>query len=230
MVSAYQPSGSEIEVWNRQQLLDYLRHEWQPGEHISLWGATGCGKTTVCAGLAHLRRYSAVLASKQEDKTLALYEDFKIIDDWKKRHWYETHVIVWPYAKQGQDVDVVFRRASLSMMEDIFWEKNWTFQIDDAKMMRHLGLMGKVKMLFAHMRSQHSSILYNDQRPFETIQEALDQTSYKIMFYMEDKRDVYRMAEASGKDPRRLLAANNQLRRYEFLFLPKWGNPILVRE
>jgi len=206
-----------------------MQQEWQQGEHVSIWGGTGSGKTTICAGLANLRQYICVLASKQEDKTLDLYKGFKVLDDWKKRQWYQTRVIVWPYARYGQDVDQVFRRVSHETMDDIYWEKHWTLQLDDAKMLRHLGLMGDVKKLFAHMRSQGSSLVFNDVRPFETIQEALDQTTYKLSFYMEDRRDVWRMAESAGRDPRRLQAYNNQLRRYEFVFLPKWGDPILVR-
>ena len=206
-----------------------MRREWQQGEHISIWGGTGSGKTTVCAGLVNLRQYAAVLASKQEDKTLKLYENFKVLKEWKQRHWFQCHVIVWPYAQYGDDVDAVFRKASLDMMHDVYWEKHWTFQLDDAKMLRHLGLIGEVKKLFAHNRSQGSSLIFNDVRPFETVQEALDQSTYKLMFMMEDKRDVWRVAEASGKEPNRLRQYNNQLRRYEFLFLPKWGNPVIVR-
>jgi ABC-type oligopeptide transport system ATPase subunit len=230
MVSSFQRSSyPAVEEVTRTEFLSRLSRDWQQGEHLSIWGGTGSGKTTVCAGIVNLRQYSAVLASKQEDKTLKLYEGYKVLKQWRDRRWFEQHVIVWPYARYGDDVDAVFRKASLDMMDDIYWEKRWTFQLDDAKMLRHLGLMGKVKTLFAHCRSQKSSLIFNDVRPFETVQEALDQTSYKLSFYMEDKRDVYRLAESAGKDPKRLMAYNNQLRQFEFLFLPKWGDPIIVR-
>ena len=206
-----------------------MRSNWQPGEHVAIWGKTGSGKTTVCAGLVTQRQYAAVLASKQEDKTLELYHGFEILERWSKRNWHQKHVIVWPYARRGEDVDAVFKRASYDMMESIYWEKHWTLQIDDAKMMRHLGLMEKVRSLFAHCRSQGSSLVYNDVRPFHTIQEALDQTSYNLMFFQKDRRDVWRLAEANGENPHVLEALNSQLRRYEFLFLPAQGEPVIVR-
>jgi hypothetical protein len=214
---------------SRSQWLEHFKGIWKPGEHVSIWGPTRSGKTYVCSELANLRKYYALLISKQQDQTFDKYTDFSILKSWKDRHYRDFHVMVWPYGKDMRDTELAYQRESAYMMGKVYDEKGWTMQIDDARMMRHLHLTEQVKMMFAHCASQGTSLVYNDQRPFSTIQEALDQTTYNLMFHQKDRRDVWRMAEANGENPFALETLNNQLQRYEFLFIPVYDEVIIVR-
>lgn len=51
--------------------LDWMKHNWEPGQHIANVGPTGEGKTTYIVGLLSIRKYPLALDPKGKDETLA---------------------------------------------------------------------------------------------------------------------------------------------------------------
>jgi len=202
---------------------------WAQGQHVALWGKTRSGKTYLCTELLAERRYVAALLTKAEDDTFKRFADYSILKSWKERHWNDWHVLVWPYGKSMEETDQRYRAEAAYLMDQIWYERRWTTLLDDAKKLYALGLVRKIKLMFAHCASEKSTIVFNDQRPFETVQEALSQTTHHLMFHQKDKRDVWRLAQANGENPLVLDAINNQLREYEFVHLPVHGEPAIVR-
>src|SRR5215831_13430605 len=68
-----------------------LKREWKPGDHVTLIGPTGSGKTHMGLALAKICKYSLIIATKRRDPLLEslskkhmVISDPKAIDDLAK--------------------------------------------------------------------------------------------------------------------------------------------------
>src|SRR5438477_7871329 len=62
-----------------------LKREWKPGDHVTLIGPTGSGKTHLGLALAKICKYSLVIATKRRDPLLeSLINKHIVISDPKQ--------------------------------------------------------------------------------------------------------------------------------------------------
>lgn len=221
-----------MEVWEYQRFLDYMKRDWKQGEHVGVIGPTGAGKSYVVRDLLLLRRYCVALATKGKDKTLVKYvkeDGFVEYQTWPP-YYQDTRVLLWTKPKElgnfSEQQIVVYH-----CLNDIFKVGGWTLSFDDLYYITNtLKLKGAVQMFYTQVRSNYVSIIGNMQRPRWVILEAVSQASFLIVFETRDKMDIVRIAEGVGLDPKELIAANSELKEYEFLLLRTGKNPILVRK
>lgn len=194
---------------------------WKQGEHVSLIGPTGAGKTTLALQLLPMRSFVVVLAAKPRDP---------LIDDLKRSGYHVTRewpppppditprVVLWPKLSSPSDVAdqrEQFREALVS----IYQQKGYCVYVDELRYVTDtLGLEALVELLWQHGRSLGISVLGGTQRPARVPLSAYSQATWLFFWKSNDAADLKRLREIGGYvDPKALQAAILELGRHDVL-------------
>lgn len=186
------------------------------GEHVSLVGATGSGKSVCGVELCKLlgtRRASdgrpsrvTVLADKPRDDTIMRLhkrDKWPIIKKWPPKYG-EEHVIVWPRGGTPQQEVSRHRAVFLPLLDQIYIEGGQTVYIDEAAYFEDplptgLGLRGTMSKFWRAARSNKVSMVAGTQRPTHVSRLMWSEPSWLIVFAVEDDEDLKRVAQLSGQ-------------------------------
>lgn len=180
---------------------------WQQGEHITLVGPTGRGKTTLETAILPRRKYVVFFSTKRidstQDKLAAM--GYKVIHSAAELHPDVTPLAIlrppWPdgvSAKQLKEIHAeVFGEALMS----IFRQGYWTVVLDEARYLtKDLGLADEAQLLWLQGRSLKITVVAGTQRPRWIPLEAYDQATHLFFFKDKDRPNVERVAEMAGLD------------------------------
>jgi len=188
----------------------------KPGEHVSLVGATGSGKSVcgieLCKLLA-LRKAKdgrparvTVLADKPRDDTIMRLHKkngWPIIKRWPPNYGQE-HVIVWPRGGTPSEEVKRHRAVFLPLLEAIYQEGGQTVYIDEAAYFEDtapsgLGMRGTMSKFWRAARSNKVSMVAGTQRPTHVSRLMWSEPSWLFIFSVEDDEDLKRVAQLSGR-------------------------------
>lgn len=201
------------------------RFDWQQGEHVSLVGSTGSGKSYLGLRLLDRRKWVAVLATKPGDDTLDELLDKRV---GRKPVWVEIKkwpppalrqkVILWPDFRRLKDT--AQQRAVFShAIDEMFAAGSWCMYMDEAYYLsKQLGLEREMKLCWTQGRSIGLSIVAGTQRPAWVPLEMWSQCSHLFMFRSSDKRDLDRVAEMGGGVADVIRDVAPRLGKHEFLY------------
>jgi hypothetical protein len=192
-------------------------------------GTTGDGKTVLAEHLYAMRRYVVVIATKAKDDSLDAYgKDFHRIKKWPPR-FDQKKVLFWK--KPGELGDFSEQREDIkNVLNDVYKRGGYTIGLDDvAYISSTLKLEGEIRMLCTQARSEDISLVMNMQRPYRVPLECTNQSSHILIFGLKDDKDIDRVAESSGVRRLDVREAVGQLNKYDFAWLKKSSEPILVR-
>jgi len=199
--------------------LDWL--SWRQGEHVTLIGPTGQGKTTLAIELLPVRKWVVMFATKPKDRTL---------DGLRREGWYvtaewpapalERRVILWPPAAKldsRRDQVAAFGEA----LEAIYRTGAWCIYADElAYLTDELRLEPELRMMWQQGRSLGISLVAGFQRPANVPLLAYSQATHLFLWRTNDGRDLKRLQEVSGVvDLRTMLATVQSLDRHEALYV-----------
>jgi hypothetical protein len=228
--------------------------EWKPGQHVSIFGPTGAGKTTVAVELIEATDTSAVLlVTKSRDRLISdlerrgwtvcrsFHEVRKLASNrrsFSERMGYgpprgRVRVVYWPHV--GGTIRQ--RRSQLSelMQEACDWALHrgqMTLAIDEALYaVEDLKLAPELRTLWHEGRSSGVSLLACSQRPAWLPKSAYSSPTYFALFRTSDPDDLKRLADiGGGLDTERLRLELRLLDRHELCFvLPREQPPEIVR-
>lgn len=189
---------------------------WRPGEHVSVIGDTGTGKTYLIAkSLLRMRRYVIVFKTKKDDDDAEKWHGFhrirkaSSVDD--GRH--ERFLLEPEYTYQA--------REGWRMLERAYRQGGWTVVIDELWAAERIGLADQIERMLTQGRSQKLTVVIGQQRPVGTTRFALSQTTHLFSFRVEG-RDAKTVAEATTPRmlpvldtlPHRHFAYYNRAHRY----------------
>lgn len=204
--------------------------EWfgfEQGQHITLVGTTGSGKTTLARTLLlPQREFVCVLATKMEDDSLyepLLAQGYQITESFNPNPQGDepTRVIfrppLWEPTKDALDEQSeAFRKC----LVQIYQHGRWAIYADEERYLTEtLGLRAQFNVLYLQGRSQKTSIIGATQRPVSIPLEAFDQADYLFLWRNTDRYNVQRMAEFAGADVAMVRTIIPRLPHHEFLFI-----------
>lgn len=229
---AEQDSINSFPEYTRSTFLPTFRKAWRQGEHVSIIGPTGTGKTTLSRYLLQARHFVTVLAVKKRDDTLDIFREardglpkFSIISKWPPRFGSRHVVLNLPSEGLSREKAVLQRANVLDCLEDIYDSGGWCISFDDLSYVCSvLHLREEIKVFLNTGRSNGISAVSLVTRPFQVPTEAFNQTTWSFMFTFEDRRETDRAAELAGVDYRDMRDIQKMLRPLDFV-VHKRGTP-----
>lgn len=224
----------------------YRAFDWRQGEHVTIVGPTGTGKTTVIRAILP-KRYEAggavaVLATKSRDANLeswARTDRMSIVRDWPpkpERPWrrprdivgpggrvtrWDHRVMVWPRPEGLAlgDVDDVIADTHRRAMTDMYWEGNWCIVGEELWELSRLGLTSELSQIWTQGRSAGLSLVGATQRPVGIPLFAYNNASHLFMFGDNDDRNLERLQGIGGMSGSTLREAVKGLRGHDVLYI-----------
>lgn len=202
---------------------------WHIGQHVTLVGTTGDGKTVLAEHLYSMREWVVVIASKAKDESLEGYgKDFHRISKWPPE-WYQKKILFWKKPDTLGDFSEQ-REAFYKVLNDVYKHGGRVVGLDDvAYLTGVLHMDEEIRMLCTQSRSQDISLVMNIQRPYRVPLEVTNQSSHVMLFGLRDEKDVDRVVEAQGLNRYIVKKAIASLHKYDFAWIRTKMDPIIVR-
>lgn len=194
--------------------------KWNQGEHLTLLGPTGYGKSTLTIKLLHLRAYVVVFATKRKDSTMDKLEAQGYTIQKKFNPEISNRIILKPPLDPDNEDK---QRAEFDRtMSEIFYSGGWCVTWDEAvALAHHLRLERKMSLLWQQARSLGISIVAGTQRPAHLPLYAYDQATHYFFWKMKLDKDVERVARLGGLDISGMNRTIRQLQKYQVLYYNK---------
>lgn len=213
---------ASIEVGELEWSTFLRRFDWRQGEHVSLIGPTGTGKTTLAVQLLHRRQYVAAIGTKPVDATL----------DQLRRDGYREvtelpsegkppRVIVWP---RTRTVDKAAKRLQARQIRRTFDQAygagSWCLFVDELSYVaRTLNLRDELTDIWQQGRAVGLSLIGCTQRPRWVPLDAYSGASHLFLWRTNDRQDIARLAGLNGADSAAVQAIVPQLPRFDVLYV-----------
>lgn len=202
---------------------------WNQGEHVSLIGPTGCGKTTLGVRILPYRRYVAAFATKNRDDTMSglLANGYRRIDEWPPPPR-DNRVVLWPQAplrlfKNPETSELLKAQQSTfaDALEDMYWSGGWAVYVDEAWYLdTFLGLRRPINLLLGAGRSNNVSVIMGTQRPVYVTRSMFSEATHLFLWRLTDFQDRKRLLEISGGvDKRRIMEEVAGLSKHDVLYV-----------
>lgn len=203
---------------------------WNQGEHITIIGPTGQGKTTLAMDLLEHRQYPAVLCCKPRDPILDDVKKlgYKIVRQWPPDNRipgmrYDPiktpKIALWPPAEKlhsrGRQ-----QRTFLHFLEDAFERGGYAIFADEIRYLTYdLKLNDEMVRILLQGRSLGISLVSATQRPRHVPLEIYSQATHLFLFRESDRQNLQRLSEIGGVNTEEVKAICPHLPQYHFLYV-----------
>jgi hypothetical protein len=177
--------------------------DWAQGEHITMVGPTGTGKTTLALKLLPIREYVVAIATKQRDPVLYRLESQGYIRQDRFEIPAEVHprIVVAAPLPHGADSLSEQREVVKDALLTVYRQGGWCVYLDELRYItEHLKLARDVELLWLQGRSAQISVVGGTQRPAYVPLEAYDQATHVFFWRDNDKRNLERIGGLGAHD------------------------------
>jgi energy-coupling factor transporter ATP-binding protein EcfA2 len=192
---------------------EQLKVGWRQGEHLTLIGPTGQGKTTLAHKLLPLRKYVLVVATKPRDDMLKRFrkDGYKFVTDWPGDTNPKMHPkVVYVPGTSEIDDERAYRREMHSKvggaLRRAFNQGGWTIYLDELREITDfLALKNTTERIWLQGRSAGISLVGGTQRPAWVPLSAYSQATHLFIFGDSDSRNLKTLGDISGRVDRKLI-------------------------
>lgn len=211
----------------------FAEWNWELGQHITVIGPTGSGKTVLVRQLLRRRDYVVVLGIKNRDPELYgpfTREGYKIVSRFDPEpEDGDTHLIFRPkLTGPGAEDKAKQRDAFREGLGEIFLQGRWTVYADDVQYLSdNLKLGTEFETFWMLGRSEQISMVASTQEPVDIPVLAYGQATHLFLFQNPDIYRVRRMAELTGVNREIVMEVLPDLPPHEFLYVNKLQRSML---
>ncbi|MDE3097597.1 MAG: hypothetical protein KGK07_16545, partial [Chloroflexota bacterium] len=178
---------------------------WRVGQHMSIVGRNGSGKSMLASRLLSQRRWRILIRTKPDDIE---YPDALVVStaaELMARRDVDAFVLDPEYERQPEEI--------WQTLEYAYRTEHWCVYIDELLIVdKQMALTPAIDKLLTQGRSKGISVVVGMQRPAQVSRFALSESMHVISFALE-RRDAKIIGEACGDRMQRVV---EDLGRYEF--------------
>jgi hypothetical protein len=220
-----------------EHVRDYFAGKHRLGEHVSLEGPTGSGKSLLALLLLEARGqrttvnkrpvHITVLCDKPRDKTISFllqsgWPRIKDLKEWPPGYGREQ-VVLWPPYGDPNTAAQRQRAVFEPALREMFSSGNQIIYIDEAAYFTEtppdgLGLRGLLGQFWGKSRANGVTLMAATQRPVNVPRPMWSEPYWLFMFRPEDEDDLKRVAQLSGRKEL-VMRVLPTLDNHEFLML-----------
>jgi hypothetical protein len=203
------------------------RMDRRQGEHTTLIGPTGRGKTEATIKLIEAGpRWTLFLGTKRVDSTQDRLADmgFRTIRNADDLNPEVSRRFIlrppFPRGASAQDLRETHKRIFREGIMRAFRQTGWTVAMDEARYVCHfLGLQDEAMLLWLQGRSQGNGVICNTQRSRFVPLEAYDQATHLLLWTDPDLSNVARNAELAGFNGEAAIDAMRTMGKHDMLYV-----------
>jgi hypothetical protein len=227
-----QARANDIVEMPWEEVLGHMEYEWEQGQHMTLIGRNGSGKTTAAIQVLDRRYYVFVLLSKRRDDLFAefrkrgyeMIDDLDDIPDPRVKGKVAYHVVPGGLDRKSTEAQADRIREALSYVWDA---GGWTLYIDEIAQLSDLsGLGTELRSLWKEARSSRVSLVAGTQRPARVPLEAYSQPRYLLFWKTSDEQQLKRLSEMNTTDPEVVRQAIVRLAPHEILVVDSYDDAL----
>lgn len=207
----------------------FRRLAWHQGEHVTLVGPTGCGKSLLSTQLMEKRSFVVALGTKpttKEDETLEYLHKkggYKLIRSWDRMPTLagrnKLRVLLWP--KYNGIRDRPNQRVQIATaLDEMFSAGSWGVWADELWYIENrLGLSDLTQEYWTQSRALDVSLVGATQRPRHVSLLAYDQATHLFFWRDNDEDNLRRIAGLGGLNSKQIRATVAGLPRHDALYV-----------
>jgi hypothetical protein len=199
----------------------YFASTWKQGEHVTILGHTGSGKTTIAFEILPIRQYVLLIASKPKDRLITEGREngYHFARTWPIDFRIFPRNILWPKIERIEDLrgqQAVIGKC----LHDVYTSGGWTLYLDEVRYLSQtLKLQKLLEVMWLQGRSNDISIVATSQRPRWIPLEAYQSADHLFMFRESDMSNLVRLKEIGGVDRDRLAYELQRIPKHDCIYV-----------
>lgn len=200
------------------------RLRWRQGEHMTLVGPTGGGKTTLARLLLPRRRYQVVFATKRRDPIITELKrdgEYEVVKEFIGNTKIAEKFILDPGAA-GSLKNTKHRQRSVFQhaLETAFHQTGWCVYVDEGRTICDTLKLGEeCEMLWQQGRTLGVTLVMSVQRPVKIPLAAYDQATHLFFWRETDDANLKRIGGIGGVSNKLIRDTVSVLEWHEVLYL-----------
>lgn len=204
---------------------DFLAHRfvWRQGEHVSLVGPTGGGKTTVALEILERRALCVVFANKPRDDTM---KKLTKRDGWKLETKFQGYdpkkprIVLWPKGDNMDNYEAVQSKVYRDALDQLWHIGYYCLFFDEVRYIcDNLKLRKKIELLWQQARALKISIVACTQRPAYVPVLMFDQATHLFFWCDNDEYNLKRIGGLGATNAKLIREIVGQLKKHQVLYL-----------